>query len=92
MENQIADELTLYYSNNGEDEEMMDLVQDESEKLARRYQNPEGVLPSKRNMADYRETLIKNIERRIGFSDRPEESKQPFREHYNRLFKGRDVL
>ena len=63
MEEEIADELTSHYSNGGEDEEMFDVVTGESEKLVAKYQRG-NVAPSKRNLKDYRNQLIKNIENR----------------------------
>ncbi len=66
MENEIADEITAHFSKNGEDEEMADLVRDESEKLVAKYQDPDGVPNEKRSMKAYRDDLIKNVYMAMG--------------------------
>ena len=63
MEMEIADELLAHYSKGGEDEEMFDVVTGESERLVSIYQKNLRK-PSKRNLKDYRDELIKNIENR----------------------------
>ena len=63
MEMEIADELLAHYSKGGEDEEMFDVVTGESERLVSIYQKNRRK-PSKRNLKDYRDELIKSIENR----------------------------
>ena len=61
MEEEIADELLAHYSKGGEDEEMFDVVTGEAERLVSIYQRNLRK-PSERNLKDYRDELIKNIE------------------------------
>jgi len=74
IENEVSDELTGHYSDGYQDEEKADIVRDEAEKLSAKYQSP--MLPNhKNNMKDYRDELVKNIEKRLGESKK---SKKPF--------------
>ena len=94
MENEIADEVTAYFVDNAgreamkdyTEEEMMDFVQAQSEKLVAKYQQPDGVPNEKRSMLAYRNDLIDNVRFELGYADGeagfdaddgPKESVQP---------------
>ena len=94
MENEIADEVVAYFVDNADkeamkdytEEEMMDFVQAQSEKLVAKYQQPDGVPNEKRSMLAYRNDLIDNVRFELGYADGeagfdaddgPKESVQP---------------
>ena len=77
MESEIADEVVAYFIDNADkeamkdytEEEMMDFVQAQSEKLVAKYQQPDGVPNEKRSMLAYRNDLIDNVRFELGYAD-----------------------
>ena len=62
---EISDEVIGHFSEYGENEENADIARDAAEEIYNRYQNPQGVAPSQRNMKAYRDSLIRDIEYKI---------------------------